>query len=154
MEREVRTMANITEAKMDTEVLRTRDFILGGKAEFTIENTNSGNNFKYKVYNKDDGEIFFVYVDDGSGYKYAGFLKDFGEGLVYRRGAKGNFEANTPAIRGIIYALNKGNNPLPRPMILMHHGRCACCGKRLTDAESVSRGFGSYCWNKVMKGGK
>jgi len=28
--------------------------------------------------------------------------------------------------------------------------RCACCGKRIWDTESVARGIGSECWQSVL----
>lgn len=30
-------------------------------------------------------------------------------------------------------------------------GRCMLCGKKLTDAESVRRGFGSECYKKILQ---
>lgn len=126
---------------MDTTILNPRQFITGGKAEFTIKNTNTGNKFEYKIVKKND--LFFINVrpDAHKRWLYAGFLN---KDLNFIQGKKGCLTKNTPEVKGILYAI-KFTNTLPLPMTMHHHGRCACCGKKLTDEESVRLGIGPTC---------
>ena len=143
-------------AVVDNEVKDTFQFIFGGKAEFTIMNMDSKKGFKYKVTQcRDKKELFFVKVKDGAEWEYAGYItmKDE-QSCSYKRGNKGTRDFNDPAINGLAWAVRKGHNPLPRPMIMMHHGKCACCGKKLDDAVSVARGFGPVCWDRLSKNSK
>lgn len=143
MEKEIK----ITDEQLKTEVTTSRRFILGGKSEFTIENLRTGTYYKYKVVkSKDNENLFFVRVMGENGkWFYAGYLNlQYG---WYRQGQNGKLGPDTPQIRGLLYALRREEG-LSRPMILMHHGRCACCGHKLNDPISVARGIGPDCWKK------
>lgn len=156
MEKEIK----ITDEQLKTEVTTSRRFILGGKSEFTIENLSTGTYYKYKVTkSKDNENLFFVRVMGENGkWFYAGYLNlQYGwyrqgrngnlQHGCYRQGRNGKLGPDTPQIRGLLYALRREEG-LPRPMILMHHGRCACCGHKLNDPISVARGIGPDCWKK------
>ena len=143
---------------MTHEVTMAKDFIFGGKADFTIKNVVSNIEYKYKVNksknkSKDGKELFFVKVKNGHDFVYAGYICKFVDGtFFYSKGKKGTLDNTAPAIKGIIYAINRGNNKLPHPMTMIHHGRCACCGRKLDDDESIERGFGPICWKHITKG--
>ena len=145
-------MANMT-MRLETEVKDVYQFIFGGKSEFTIENTDSKKGYKYKVTKcKDKDNLFFVKVKDGESYEYAGYMTINADGKIqYKQGQKGPRDFDDEAIKGLAWAIRKGHNPLPHPMIMMHHGKCACCGKKLDDAESVARGIGPVCWDRIQK---
>ena len=130
------------------EVMAAYSFIIGGKAEFTIKNVTSGKKFKYKVKKSKYDNVFYISVKRGNDYEYAGSL-NIKKG-VYSKGKNGIIDSNHPAIKGLLYALRKGDNPLPRPMIMLHHGKCACCSKKLDDELSVSRGFGPICYERIF----
>lgn len=135
------------------EVHDVLEFVFGGNAEFTIANMNTGKGCKYKIRQcKDNKKLFFVRVKDGSEWEYAGFITKEDDGrLHYKQGNKGTRPFEDVDIKGLSYAIVKGrNSELPHPMIMMHHGRCACCGKKLDDAVSVSRGFGPVCWDRLQ----
>lgn len=142
------TEREIAECKR-VEVKFPYSFILGGDACFSILNSNSGTKFDYRVKKAEKGSNFFIYTPIDGVLSYVGYLVKYNGGLFYRRGDKGKLEEGSPQIRGLLYAL-KFNNTLPMPMIMIHHGKCAKCGRKLKDAESVARGFGPDCWKKVM----
>lgn len=149
-------MSKINIEKLEsTEVMTPFSFMFGGKASFSIVNMKSGTTYKYRVScPKDSKDMFFVRVANKSdSYKYAGFIKfdETGHRFKYVKGNKGTLDRTDDPIKGIIYAISKGNKPLPRPMIMVHHGKCACCGRSLDDAESVRRGFGPVCWDRLMR---
>lgn len=144
--------------KKELEVSRPRSFILGGKSEFTVENLTTGVSFKYRVHKcKKSATMFFVSVRDGiDAWEYAGFLDvnpQTGK-VKYIQGKKGSKGSDEPAIKGILYALRYQDKPLPQPMLMRHHGKCACCGKSLNDPESVLRGFGPKCWESLKHNGQ
>lgn len=137
-----------------TEVLDSYNFILGGKSEFTIKNLKSGNEYKYRVTRcKGNESIYFVKVKIEGSWIYGGFIKinEFNGEPTYIQGKNGRINKEHPSIEGILYGIRKGHSPLPRPMILLHHGKCACCGKRLDDDDSVRRGFGPVCFSRLSK---
>lgn len=133
------------------EVSHPRKFILAGKAEFSIQNLKSGVKYSYKVFRaKDSGNLYFVYVSGGEAKSgYAGFLSCQNGAYTYSQGKKGTLPSNSPAVAGLMYALSHGVTPLKRPMVMYHHGKCALCGRKLKDAESIVRGFGPDCWKKM-----
>ncbi len=139
---------------MSNEVNSASTFIFGGNAEFTIRNVESGNGYKYKVRKgklrqNDKNEVFFVKVKNGQHWEYAGYVVRTATAFFYNQGKRGTLPVTSPAIKGLVYALNKGANPLPAPMTMTHHGRCAHCGRKLDDEVSVARGFGPVCWKQM-----
>lgn len=150
--KEVPLMSSKMVIETANEVHNVTDFVFGGNSEFTIANMNTGEGCKYKVRQcKDNKNLFFVRVKDGSEWEYAGFITRKDEGMYYKKGNKGTRDFEDPDIKGLTWALVKGrNSELPNPIIMMHHGRCACCGKKLDDAISVSRGFGPVCWDRLQ----
>lgn len=135
------------------EVKTPIDFIFGGKAEFSIWNTNSGTKYDYKVYAAEGKNFYFVRTMIDGEMKYAGFIINNNGQFVYKRGNKGLLDADAPQIKGIMYCLSFNNNPLPMPMCMTHHGKCAKCGRSLKDAVSVERGFGPDCWKMLNQAG-
>lgn len=118
-----------------------RSFILGGNAEFTIfQEPNI--QYKYTVRTKDN--MAFLYMSG----KYQGFIvKEQGK-FVFRIGKKGNRNFDTRAVNGLLWVLNHGDN-LPEAVKVYHHGKCSVCGRKLTDSESIRRGIGPVCMEKV-----
>lgn len=135
----------------DTEVTNARQFIFGGKSEFTITNIDSGKGAKYKVNRcKTDDKMFFVNVKENESYIYAGFMKVDKDGSVsYIQGRKGNLEPSAEPIKGLMWAIRQPEGPLRKPIVMFHHGSCACCGKSLDDPLSIGRGIGPVCWNRL-----
>lgn len=59
-------------------MLDIRNFLLAGKAIFTVVSKKSGNRFTYKVKKYDNGDLWFVSVltgpDNYSSYSYLGTI--------------------------------------------------------------------------------
>lgn len=138
------------------------DFIFGGRGNFTMINDDTGNQFSYKITqssNKDN--CFYVKVkrknmdtDEKESYYYAGslFLKNEKDNFncIYVQGKNGKLPIYDKKIQSLIYVIKKLHfHELRESVKIYHHCRCARCGKLLTDAESIERGFGKECW-KIM----
>jgi hypothetical protein len=141
-----------------------KEFILGGRAEFTIlqdktEKTKEMQ-YKYKVTIPKDqtpetAKVYYISAElsspkdsvetDGKNLCYQGYLtKD----LQFKVGAKGVSDYNQKAIQGLIWVLNHSDN-LPSAVHIYHHGKCSVCGKKLTDARSLNCGIGPTCRKRV-----
>lgn len=141
--------------KEQCEIQDTLSFILGGNSDFSIENLASHNRYKYRVkVSKDNPYMYFAYAnggrDEDRASLYIGYVVRKKDGSwFFQTGEAGKLPKDSPQVKGLLYALKFGDRPLNRPMILYHHGKCAKCGRKLTDAESISRGFGPDCWKKI-----
>lgn len=131
-----------------------KEFILGGKAEFSIINSNSNKGYKYHVNDNKEHNIWFVAVQVGASFQYAGFIrKDKSTGsYVYQKGNKGTMEATDDPIKGLIWVLAHAENMNPIIKVI-HHGRCSVCGRPLTDEVSIVRGIGPVCYDRVKARG-
>ena len=132
-------------------------FILAGNALFTVQNTDTGNRFTFKVRKPDDTKPHFVSVltgsDNESGYSFLGTVFD---PRHYRHGRRSRISEDAPSARAfdwLFRQLSKGR-PLPPQVRVCHCGKCGRCGKTLTVPESVDSGFGPECIKAVNGGGR
>jgi hypothetical protein len=130
-------------------------FIFGGHATFTIVSKRSGTRFTYRVAQPAprDGKPapFFASVltgpDNTADYTYMGILRPNGAGsaagapeLVPTRASK--ISPNAASFRALEWFVQH----LASDAVEFHHcGRCARCGRQLTDPESIESGFGPHC---------
>ena len=128
-----------------------KDFLLGGKCECIIENIKTGNKFMYNITkNKTNDNMYFVNLVTGMGRVYCGYIlvKEDGE-ILYNKGPKGNFAADSIQIQALMYVLIHSDR-LPQNVLVQHLGRCSRCRRKLTDPESIRRGLGPECAKKVL----
>lgn len=134
-----------------TDAAEALAFALGGRATFTVRSRKTGTRYTYKLKAKDGGNLFFAHTLTGSNneedYTYLGtWWPHDGRGLV--AGAKGN--PSDVRFRGLRYVLgNLTAGRMPDDVEFWHEGRCARCSRKLTDPESIARGFGPECATKV-----
>ena len=84
--------------------------------------------------------------DNGSDYEYIGFLKMPQPALI--AGRKGN--PAHPAFKALDWALRHlAQDDMPEQLEFWHEGRCARCGRALTDPASIEAGFGPECINHI-----
>jgi len=138
-----------------------RDYIIAGKALVTAESEKTGNHLTFKVkqckdYDGNKVKRWFVSVlsgpDNEDSYSYIGLLDGRGGVAVpeFRLTAKSRYPETATCVRGFKYMwshLVAGN--LPPSMTLRHHGKCGRCGRTLTVPESIDRGIGPECWEKM-----
>lgn len=124
-----------------------KDFLYAGRAIFTIRSETSGEHWTYKVTCKKEGEPYFVsLLCDGDTYLYLGFMRDAGR---YQTSSKACRPRSHVAHRVVEFLLKElQRNALHSKLSFFHEGKCAKCGKPLTNPESIERGFGPGCWAK------
>jgi hypothetical protein len=136
----------------DNTLENPRDFVLAGKAIFTVQNEKTGNRFTYKVKQaQDDGapkKVWFVSVlngpDNGSNYAYIGTI--FGND--FRHTKKSTVTPEAQSFKVFAWMI-KHNLTLPEFVKLHHEGFCCRCGRRLTVPESIKSGMGPECAKRV-----
>lgn len=130
------------------------EFVHGGRAIFTLVSKATGNRKTYRVSRaKDNGPMFFISLltgpDNRSDYEYIGYtVRRNNAAPRVLAGAKGN--AAHPAFKALDWALVKLHaGVMPDSLEFWHEGRCACCGRALTDPASIERGVGPECAKKI-----
>ena len=121
-------------------------FITAGRAYFTLRSAKTGTRFTFKAKQpKDKSPVQFISVLEGHDYLYAGMIK----GGRFTRTAKSKVAADTPSFRALDWSIqNIMAGHVPATLEFWHEGRCACCGRRLTDPTSIARGIGPECIKK------
>lgn len=129
-------------------------YILAGKATFTIQNSESGNRFTYKVMaprNRDDATIRFVQILQGpnneTDYGYIGFIRP-NIGFVYG-GNKASVSPEARSVKAFQWFWKHISGDL-KSVEVFHSGKCGKCGRKLTTPDSISRGLGPVCSSSLM----
>lgn len=126
------------------------NFLLGGRCECVIRNTDTQNSFKYIINVSgvsEDRGMFFVYVYKDNKKVYAGFIRCSKDGFTYGQGKKGLLTENDIEVKALMYVL-KNSLRLPSCVEVMHTGKCSRCGRKLTNPESINIGLGPDCVKK------
>lgn len=130
----------------------TPDFLRAGKAIFTVSNPE-GARYTYKVEAPKEfrGEYFAAVLkgsDNERSYAYIGMIDATGR-LRFTKGSK--FRPDAIEARVLAWALGVvfGTKPIQARYAIEHAGRCGKCGRLLTTPESVRRGIGPECWERM-----
>ena len=114
-------------------------------ATFTIKSKLTGKDFTYKIARSEFKGRWYTQVYVETGYMQFTHLGSYFKGKIYKRGG----EITSPSAIGISFVLFKVENRhfewLDKQCEIMHLGSCLCCGKTLTDAQSIERGLGPVC---------
>ena len=138
-----------------------RNYMFGGKAEFTLQSNVTGKHYTYRILSKNDDPdypIKFLYVlsgsDNDSDWAYAGTVRMLKNNpsheITYNTTDKAKFTRTSPsmiAFRWAIWMLNK--NTMSPMLSFLHSGKCSACNRKLTDPESIRTGMGPVCRSKL-----
>lgn len=143
------------------------EFILAGKAIFTLSNKLTNNRFTFRVRKAKQGQDakkdakniklpYFVSVltqnenSSPTSYRYLGTI--FPDN-VYRHGKKSTVspEASSSKAFGWLIRQLTSNTPLPANVEVCHCGYCGACGRLLTVPESIETGLGPKCRGQENK---
>lgn len=128
-----------------------KDFVLGGRAIFTIRSQATGKRFTYRLYRSAKKKnIYFLSLLTGpnnlNDYSYMGLI-DSNYGLLPIRTKGSEIGEDAVSYKAISFFL-RGLNLYP-PVLsgidFFHEGRCCRCARTLTVPESITRGIGPEC---------
>lgn len=153
----------------------TKQFVLAGKATFTVELADSfrqerkekyGEDLKahytfrvnFKAKNGKYPDTYFVKVLTGpentKDYTYVGkLLKDSGKVVTTSASKWRDDDIRFKLLNRVLALVWLGDiKPIEEKGFGLHHeGKCGRCGRLLTTPESIERGIGPECW-EIMGG--
>jgi hypothetical protein len=132
-------------------------YIFGGKALFTLVSQKSGQRFTYRVNvgragSKWEG-CYFIDVltgsDNTSDYAALGMIKSKG-GFI--KTSRSRIDTDAPSHRAFRWLVEQAlmSDAGFEQCEVWHHGHCSACGRRLTDPDSIARGLGPVCAEKMV----
>lgn len=144
----------LAEAEVNQILNGHEEFLLGGKAKFTIKNELTGNRFtffvkKAKKRNQNQAsQYYFVSVLTGTNndknYTYMGMLKIENNIRTFYQTEKVKITKDAQSVKTFSWLIKNIAN-LPSNIKFYHEGFCARCGRTLTVPESIRTGFGPEC---------
>jgi hypothetical protein len=151
--------ATISEHKFAT-IADAKAFALAGNAIITLQSLRTGAHFTYKIRSKevagkiqadyDPSRIWFVNLlaggsaDEGN-FVYLGIIKSDRQFHLTQRSPG----AATPSVKAFEWFWHWVRDGIPTELVVRHEGRCGRCGRTLTVPESIDRGIGPECAEKM-----
>lgn len=147
--------------KLET-VDAAKNFMLAGKAIFTLKSLRSGTHYTFKVSHKKAngqyGESWMVSLltgpDNWANYTYIGQIKaskgDLYNGNLYFATTKASeLSMDSAPVAGFMYAFRHiSRGMMPKNLEIWHAGKCGRCGRLLTVPSSIELGLGPECASK------
>ena len=142
-----------------TNLADVRTYLFAGRATLTLVSKKTGSRFTYRVSvpdsQRDAPKIYFVNLltgsDNESAYTYIGQI--FSDGTHYVHGKKSRISVDAPGVRAFEWfarmLLSPASPGLPDSLEIWHEGKCGRCGRKLTVPESIERGIGPECADKM-----
>ena len=127
-------------------------YLLGGKAEFIIENIKSTNHYTYFIKKKKDN-IYYLFVIIHKPIYLGHFQYELGKNVFLSLQAKNTDNTNLKYYNLLISFLTfiYKENKIPQGIEIYYTGRCSVCNRVLTDPESINIGIGKYCLENYGK---
>lgn len=146
------TMIHHTPGPLPRDPATLRAFILAGRAIFTVVNRATGGGFTYQVNKaknireEDLGFWFAKQMLPDQESRYLGVL-DLREFKTTK--ASNPNRDNKPIFAFQWFWLRLLGDILHDDVDVIHQGKCGMCGRKLTNPESILRGIGPECWEKM-----
>jgi len=139
-----------------------REYMRAGKATVTLVSKKTGNRFTYRVVTPtdrttgepaNDGTLMVSVLtnpDNVRGYTWLGRISREIFFVGRKNPRAGEISRDAPSARAFDWTWRMLlRDMLPSDLEVWHEGRCGRCGRKLTVPQSVSRGFGPECAEKV-----
>ena len=121
-------------------------FVTAGRATFTLVGRETRYTYRVSAPREDHGNAhtrFVSLLTAPDQYTYVGMLSEDGIRLT----RKSTYLHTSLPVRAFDWFWRRARVAAPTPGLeFWHAGRCARCGRELTDPESIARGFGPHCW--------
>jgi hypothetical protein len=146
-------IANENMIKFENET-SLKEFILGGKAIFTLESIKTNRRYTYKIKKSKDNKIYFVsylYGNDNMlNYRY---LANMDNDLNFKLTQKSPYKLDSFPVAAVKFFIDivKKNIPIPNGLNVYHSIYCSKCGRLLTDPASIKSGIGPICISIITK---
>lgn len=141
------------------ELEKSLELILAGNCTITFKNELNQKRFTYKIKKfKRNENLFFVHVLSGCNnekdYSYLGriIVKNLEQKQIEFDSSKGSkISTDALSFKGFKYLIEATtiHHKMNENMCIYHEGKCARCGRKLTDPDSIIRGIGPECWTKI-----
>jgi len=120
-----------------------------GAGIFIIKSIATGKDFTYKIKRSKFNNNWYTHIYVEQEYLKFKRLGTYFNGKIFN---KKSIVESTSA-KAIAFVLDKVEHKefdfLDKNMELMHAGNCLCCGKTLTDANSIALGLGPICSTRI-----
>jgi len=129
-------------------------FVLAGKAVFTLTDRESGKHYTYRVNKAPPPSDGTWFVGLGTGYEdsvYMGLIRFRNGGPDFMQTAKSKVGPTAPSVvlfRRFLEAVNVADEHATA-FEFRHEGRCCVCARPLTNPESIDAGIGPECAGKA-----
>ena len=132
-----------------------KNYVLGGKATVTVQSSNTGQYYTYRVLKADkitEYNAYYIYYlhgpDNTKDYRYIGIY--FPDTPHYH--PVGDYKdidiSGWPIVMRVFkYFIDRIDN-VPSTLNVYHNGKCGRCGRKLTTPESIERGLGPECYKR------
>lgn len=139
-------MENLVNFSSLADVDEVRRFCFGGHTHFTLESKATGRRYTFEISRREFGGKEFwlaAVMTNGDQYTYIG--KVVSNKYIQFTG-KSRLTDEAPAVKALTWFLRSlAAGKIPNTVVVYHSGRCGCCGRDLTDSESVRCGIGPVC---------
>jgi hypothetical protein len=127
----------------------TKNFFLGGNATFTVQSGKTGRHMTFKIKQPDERAPFLVSAmtgtDNESHFSYMGKLDTHTGSFTPTKGTKLGSESEQWKVAEWALRQVWNNRELSGGTKISHAGKCGCCGRKLTNPESLETGIGPEC---------
>lgn len=135
-----------------------RNFMLAGKAIFTLVSKRTGTRYTYKVSHKDANDRYpecwnvkyLTGQNNEEDYSYIGQIKVRCGVLSFATTQASTLSMDALPVAGFNWAFTRINAgvDVAEKMEVWHAGRCCRCGRLLTVPSSIEMGIGPECASK------
>ncbi len=133
-------------------------FFLGGNATFTVQSGKTGKHLTFKIRKPEASATYpnpaylvsaMTGTDNESHFTYLGKLCPMTGSISLT--PKSKFPNNDERVIVARWALDKvwNDKPVIGGSSIQHEGKCGCCGRKLTNPESLASGIGPECSKKL-----
>jgi len=142
-------MENLINFSRHSTVDEVKKFCFGGHAHFTLESKVTGQHYTFEISKREFGDNIYWFaavMSNGDQYTYIGKLISR---ATIQFTKKSRLTSEAPAVKALSWFLRAlAAGKIPDSVIVYHSGKCGCCGRELTDPESVRCGVGPVCREK------